>query len=315
MTDRLLQRFSRAEVVWIDDYQEIFSRSGQDFGNQKKSPKLIIARKKRDFLYPGNEYVQDFRYRNFFYNALVLNCPYDCHYCYLQGMYRSANQVVFVNQEDYFGAVDEALNRLPSTEAMCLALSYDTDLLALEGMLGLVSDWLSFIRGRDRLHVEVRTKSAAFGHLKDTEPCDRMVFAWTLSPQIIVERYETMTPSLLSRLRSASKAQDDGWPLRLCFDPMIWIPDWRRCYGEMLEAAFSEIDPAKVKDVSVGVFRLNAEYYKKMKRMDRTDLLHSPMQRANNAISYEESIRLEMTHWMSSQLSRYLPEDLIHIWT
>ena len=36
----------------------------------------------------------------------MFNCIYDCDYCYLQGMYPSANIVVFVNHEDFFDAVD-----------------------------------------------------------------------------------------------------------------------------------------------------------------------------------------------------------------
>jgi len=41
-----------------------------------------------------------------------LNCVYDCEYCYLQGMYPSANIVVFVNFEDFTNAADEKLAEL-----------------------------------------------------------------------------------------------------------------------------------------------------------------------------------------------------------
>ena len=32
----------------------------------------------------------------------MLNCIYDCKYCFLQGMFNSANYLVFVNYQDFF---------------------------------------------------------------------------------------------------------------------------------------------------------------------------------------------------------------------
>ena len=32
----------------------------------------------------------------------MYNCLFDCKYCFLQGMYSSANYVIFVNYEDYY---------------------------------------------------------------------------------------------------------------------------------------------------------------------------------------------------------------------
>ena len=36
-----------------------------------------------------------------------MNCVFDCEYCYLKGMYPSANLVVFVNLEDIFAEVEK----------------------------------------------------------------------------------------------------------------------------------------------------------------------------------------------------------------
>ena len=37
----------------------------------------------------------------------MLNCVYDCSYCFLQGMFNSANYLVFVNYEDYFKEIEK----------------------------------------------------------------------------------------------------------------------------------------------------------------------------------------------------------------
>lgn len=315
LTKRLRARFSRATVIRIDDYQEVFGRPGQEFAAQKESPKLILARKKQDFLYSGNDYVQDFSYSHFYYNALVLNCPYDCRYCYLQGMYPSANLVVFTNLEDYFRETEDTLAQLPADSRMHLALSYDTDLLALENLLGMVGAWLPVVRRNPKLVAEVRTKSANFGALAEEEPCDRLILAWTLSPAAVARDHEPLTPGLDARLRAARKAQLAGWPVRLCFDPLLRVDDWQTHYRQLLEQTFAILDPGQICDASVGVFRMASEYYKRVKKMRRTPLLHSPMAHANNAISYPANVRREMMNFFETELRRYLPEDLIHLWT
>ncbi len=100
-TNKVLQKYSGSRIIEIDHYKDIFSRNGQDWRLQKRSNNLILAVRRDHFLYEGKEITPDFGNQRFFYNALVLNCIYDCDYCYLQGMFPSANVVMFVNNEDY----------------------------------------------------------------------------------------------------------------------------------------------------------------------------------------------------------------------
>lgn len=55
-------------------------------------------------------------------------------------MYPSANIVVFVNLEDIFAEVERVLENHP----LYLCVSYDTDLLALEPLIGFVQEWCAF---------------------------------------------------------------------------------------------------------------------------------------------------------------------------
>lgn len=316
LTQRLLRRFARAVVVEIDDYQEVFGRAGQDFAAQKQSPKLILARKKDSFLYAGSAYVQDFAYPNFSYNALALNCPYDCRYCYLQGLFASAHQVVFTNLDDYFTATTAALEALAAKgERMHLALSYDTDLLALEGLTGYTVEWLHYTRAHPNLSCEVRTKSAAFRPLREEAPSDRFILAWTLSPTAVVERYEPGTAPLRARLEAAREAQEAGWPVRLCFDPILRLPGWQALYRGLLEETFRVLDPDRIENASAGVFRMNADTFSRLRKLDRTDLLHYPYERATNTISYGEEERADTLSWFENQLSAHLPRQSIYLWT
>ena len=92
----VLSKFKNNQVINIEKYTEILNRNQQDFKLQKLSPKLILAVKKDGFIYKGSDVLPSFGHNHFYYNSVIQNCIYDCDYCYLQGMYNSANIVVFV---------------------------------------------------------------------------------------------------------------------------------------------------------------------------------------------------------------------------
>jgi len=96
----LLDRYHDLPVVEIERYGEVFNRRAQNFRLQKSNPALIIAHKtgRRVLAAPeGYGLGGDHNY----YFSHMLNCIYDCRYCFLQGMYQSAHQVLFVNYEDF----------------------------------------------------------------------------------------------------------------------------------------------------------------------------------------------------------------------
>ncbi|GIS57497.1 MAG: hypothetical protein CM1200mP1_14350 [Candidatus Neomarinimicrobiota bacterium] len=95
--------------------------------------KLILAIKKPPYIYKGTIYLKDGGYKNFYYNTPMLNCLYNCSYCFLQGMYSSANIVVFVNEIDMQAAFkNEIVKRVHKDQPLMLSISYNTDLMALK---------------------------------------------------------------------------------------------------------------------------------------------------------------------------------------
>lgn len=271
--------------------------------------KLILAVKKDHLLYDGSEFSQSMGHDNFYYNSMMLNCVYNCDYCYLQGMYGSANMVIFVNSDDFFSAVVEKLQK-----PMCLAISYDTDLLAFENVVPLCSQWIEFARIQPNLIIEIRTKSANFKSIRSLAPCDRVILAWTMSPDEVVERYEKGTPPLKRRIAAAKEAVDCGWKVRACFDPVIRIDHWEKHYTQCVQTVFEKLDAEKLHDVSAGVFRMNADYLRKIrKQRNDSDVLYHSYVFDGNAASYPDVIRMEMHAFMKSLLFQYLPSTKVFI--
>ena len=133
-------------------------------------------------------------------------------------MYSSANQVCFVNLDDYFDATNLAIRKRPSKDyPLYLCISYDTDLLAFESVAPYCREWIRFCASKEgELDVEIRTKSANFAQLSKLKPQANVILAWSLSPDSICETYEHKTPPLRSRIKSLTEAVNKGWRVRIC---------------------------------------------------------------------------------------------------
>ena len=317
LTRHIRDRFAKARVVEIDDYKAVFARPRQRFQAQKASMKLILAVKKDRFLYEGSGNSQNFSYDEFYYNTLMFNCVYNCEYCYLQGMYPSANIVVFVNLEDYFTATREGMRgRSNPAQPLYLCISYDTDLLAFESVVPYCRAWIEFAREEPDLLVEIRTKSAAYQNIKELPPADRVILAWTLSPEPGAARYEHGAAPLRRRLEAVQSAIEDGWPVRLCFDPVLAVPSWESMYGELVDEVVRRIDPAAVRDVTVGVFRMAKDHFQRMKRQRRdTPFLYDGYVQEGAPVTYPAERREAITTFMRRRLGDHFKEEQIVPWT
>lgn len=300
ITKKILNQIPHAKEIYIQDYKQVFNKPNQNFQIQKKSPKLIIAKKKDNFLYKGSDLAPNFGEENFYYNALVLNCPFNCYYCYLQGMYSSSNLVVFVNIEDFFQETKKTLENL---NRLYLCLSYDTDLLALESWLGYCKLWIDFARDKPNLILELRTKSVNVKPLELIEPIPNMVLAWTLSPQEIIEKYEKKTPSLQSRLKAIELVHNQGWLTRICLDPILYVPNWKEIYGNFLSDDRVQKVLSLAKEISIGTFRINKNYMERMVKLHPgLDIFHAPMVQENDSIEYPKNIQKEIIQFINEKI-------------
>jgi spore photoproduct lyase len=268
ITNIILSKLPKSKVILIKDYKEIFNRSGQDFQIQKQSPKLILANKKDHFLYKGSDLAPDFGEDHFYYNSLVLNCPYNCDYCYLQGMYSSGNIVIFVNIDDFFQATEEKLQDLGR---LYLCLSYDTDLLGMESWIGYSKLWIEFARSRPNLILELRTKSANAKALEGCKPIENLILAWTLSPEVVVTKFEKKTASLSARIRAMTAALDIGWKVRICIDPILDFPGWQDAYIQLVDTLQESKLLDRVEQISLGTFRMNKDYFARIRKNRKSD--------------------------------------------
>ena len=316
---RVLERFPKAVYIPIRHYKDVFNRKKQNRSLQEKSRKLILARKEGQRIYKGAPVCQDFSEAHFYYSSLLMNCPFHCTYCYLQGMYPSANLVLFLNLNDYFTDCRALLSEKGS---LYLCISYDTDLIAMEEVYPYVERFLSFLEEEKKLLIEVRTKAGGEGFFRRIEtlsvPEDvkrRMIFAFTLSPLEIVEEAEQGSAGLMGRIVAVKRAIEEGFRVRLCFDPMIYHADWKNIYRRFLDLVFREIPSEKVYDISVGSFRISESYLKAMERAC-PDSPHTffPYENTNGFYHYPKDLLEEMEGFLLSRIEEQFPKERIFRW-
>lgn len=310
-TREILAKFPSAKVIEINHYKDVFCRSRQSYTLQHRSQNLILAEKHGTLLYEGAPVCQSFGNEYFYYASCMMNCVFDCEYCYLKGMYPSANIVVFVNLEDIFAEVEAVLRSHP----LYLCVSYDTDLLALEQVIGYVKEWCVFTEKHENLKIEIRTKCANKSFFKNNKPVSGVIYAFTLSPQAVIEAYEHKTPALKERLSCVAEAICADYSVRLCFDPMIYLPEWERHYEEMLEQLFHMVDLEKIIDVSVGTFRISQDYLKKIRKQEPDSaVVWFPFQNENGFYHYPNELMEQMEGFLIERLENKISKEKIFRW-
>ncbi|MDD1611585.1 MAG: DNA photolyase, partial [Methylococcaceae bacterium] len=147
-------RFPEARRIICGRYGEVFNPKAQNFRLQKQRPALILAEKFKNFTLPAPSGYGIGASKNYYFSHM-LNCLYDCRYCFLQGMYHSAHYVLFVNYEDFQQDIRRIAGLHPD-EAVHFFSGYDCDSLALEPVTGFAAHFLPFFAELPNAWLELR---------------------------------------------------------------------------------------------------------------------------------------------------------------
>ncbi|MCB1037191.1 MAG: DNA photolyase [Acidobacteria bacterium] len=307
-TEAVLERFPKARRIPCERYGEVFNRKAQSFRLQKRRPSLILAKKHGKTVLPTPAGYGIGAERNHYFSHM-LNCLYDCRYCFLQGMYRSAHYVLFVNFEDFEAGIDEALAEAAGEEVHFFS-GYDCDSLAFGGVTGFADHFLPVFEARPRAVLELRTKSTRIQPLLAREPLENCVVAVSLTPEEIAASHEHGAPALERRLEVLARLQAAGWPVGLRLDPVIYHPRYREQYRDLFARLFARIDGTRVHSTSLGPFRLPEPFFRHMVREYPDEaLLAGPLEPRASMVSYGAEIEGEMLGFIEDELLQHIPRE------
>lgn len=260
----LLARFSSLPHIDCERYGEVFNRNTQSFRLQKKFPSLILAKKHGNLVLPSPG-GYGFEKGASYYFSHMLNCVYDCRYCFLQGMYRSAHYVLFVNYEDFEDQIESSL--LINSGPTVYYSGYDCDSLALEPVSLFCQHFLPLFRRHPGAILEIRTKSTQVRSILEAEPFDNCVIAMSFTSHQATEQYEHKVPSIEKRIEALQKLQRAGWRVAIRFEPIIWEENLISDYQQLFEVLFSKLDSTKLHSVSIGEFRMPNTFHKNIVKL------------------------------------------------
>ncbi len=305
-TLEILSKVPYRRMLIIERYGEIFNRKGQNFRTQKKKPALILAKRYGHKIHPIPPSYGIGQKKNFYFSHLF-NCPFDCSYCYLQGMFRSAHFVLFINYEEIADEIKKELSS--TTEPIAFFSGYDADSLALESISGFLDFFLPFFRDHSRGFLEIRTKSTAIQTLLRFNPIPNCVVAYTISPSPVIKEYEPKTPSLEKRIEALQQLTNRGWKIGFRFDPILPIPHAEAVYSSFFSDLFSIFPEEKIDSVTLGLFRLPKSYYKNMKKIEAGNGLLPILQEKEGVMISEDDDSLQQK--LYATLLQHLPERKI----
>ncbi len=260
----LLARYSHIPQVICERYGEVFNRKSQNFRLQKKSPALILAKKY------GNKVLsapQGYGYNDSksYYFSHMLNCVYDCRYCFLQGMYSSANYVLFVNFEDFEAALAD---KIAENDGGGVYYSgYDCDSLALEPVSNFCKKFVPLFVNYPHAELEIRTKSTQVRCLLEQDVVSNCVIAMSFTTSEAASRWEHKVPSVEKRIEALHKLQLAGWRVAIRFEPLILGSDGIAAYEALFDQLFSRLDVDKIHSVSSGLFRMPVDFHKRIVKL------------------------------------------------
>ena len=299
-TARIIKRYPHARIVDIERYGDVFNAPAQNFRQQKQQPALIIAHKAGRRVIPTPPGYHIGGEHNYYFSHM-LNCVYDCRYCFLQGMYQSGNFVVFINSEDFFTDIDAITEQHDNN--VWFFSGYDCDSLALDPVTGFVDDCLNHFAANPRAHLELRTKSTQVRPLLNRKALPNVVVAFSLSPEAVVSAEEHGTPALAKRLQVLRNLQQAGWKVGLRLDPLLYATNFESIYGQMFDQIADALDLSEVHSVSLGVFRLPKGFHKKLVRLyPDARLLAAPMDLRDGMVSYPQETEDQMRQFCQQRL-------------
>lgn len=304
-TKAIRHRYPKSEYIVCEHYGEVFNKKSQNFRLQKQAPALILAKKEGQRILPAPENFGISDAENYYFSHF-LNCPYDCRYCFLQGMYFSANYVWFINYEDFQQDILK-ISQKKGTQPLYFFSGYDGDSLALEPLTGFVNAYLPFFATLDNVYLELRTKSVQIRSLLKHSVIEQCIVAFSFTPEAISQKIEHGVPSVKARIHAMQQLAKQGWKLGLRLDPLIDCQAFESYYQELVADIFSQIPAECFHSVSIGPMRFPKQMHHRISTLYPTDPLFSqPLSNRDGLHSYTPEREAEMTAFVSKQLLQYI---------
>ena len=191
------------------------------------------------------------------------NCPLGCSYCILQAYFNKPGFRIWANLiEDGLPSLYSFLKeRTEKGKLSRIGTGEFTDSLVFEPLTDVARTLIEFWKEADLFAVlELKTKTAPTSAFYSTLPSDkRIIFAWSVNTERIIEKEEKFTASLKARFQSAKEALKHGFSIAFHFDPIILYEGAEEEYSKVLEEILDTFPLNRIAWISLGMLRFPPE--------------------------------------------------------
>ena len=305
-TEQICRKFKNPEIIIINRFSEIFNKKNQSFRIQKTNPALIIAKKYNKLLLKTPENYGIGNKCNYYFSYMY-NCIFDCKYCFLQGLYSSANYVIFVNYEDFYNEIKK-ISDYNKQKNITLFSGYDCDSLAFESVSNFMSYLIKKISKHKNIELEIRTKST-YTKSFSKNIINNIIIAYTFTPEKFSNKYESGVPSINKRLTVLKKLSNLGWKLGIRFDPVVVYDGWQNDYKKLFSQVFNNVDIKNIHSISFGKLRFPESIYKKIIKENASESLFFNLVKKKNF--YESNVSDNVVSFCKESLTKFIDEKKI----
>jgi len=238
-------------VIGNREYPDIPGRYPDNLTRGKRC--LLLCRNRGQFFKPCPA-TREYTCCEYQVLNIGMGCPMDCVYCILQAYLNNPWISFFVNVEELFAELDDALAANLDT-FFRIGTGEFTDSLALDSLTGFSPLLVNYMQSKNNAVLELKSKSVVIDNLAGLDHGGRTIVAWSLNSPPIMEREEIRTASLEERLAAAVRCADWGYKLAFHFDPIVWHDGWQEGYRTTIRRLFDVVPADRIAWISLGALR------------------------------------------------------------
>lgn len=254
LIERIQTFFEPEKIKFVDPINEV--RSGLLTAQEISDSKKVLLIKK----FPGQFFKRcpgtgkGLACCNYYVLNLGQQCDLDCSYCYLQSFLNFPYTTIYYN-------IDQALSELDShfsqweNQPLRVGTGEVIDSLSLDPLTLYSHKLISFFNDRPKWKLEFKTKTDYVDQFINCEHAGNTIVSWSINPQYIISEEEKQTASLVERLNAAKKCLDKKFMISFHIDPVIWHPQWKESYSELVNELDKRFMPQDIPYISLGALR------------------------------------------------------------
>ncbi len=214
---------------------------------------LWLTHFKGNFVKPCPGTADSYRCCNYLVVNETTNCPIDCTYCILQGYINNPAITIYTNYRKILDEIQQ-LSKSNLNRVLRVGTGELTDSLALDPLTRLSEKLIAKVQQLPNVILELKSKTDNIGHLLNLNP-QKVVLSWSLNPEEYVQSDEHKSDNLFKRLTAAKQAGEKGFMLGFHFDPILYFPNWKKAYIQLISQLSEQVNPDRIAWISMGSLR------------------------------------------------------------